>query len=128
VRTERLVAWILCLSASGQVWGTDRVVFIPRPFTGEWDAVVAACASREGDGHLTISARNVSLYESGGAVRSVRVQGPRGILVVADMSGEGERWVEPLELQLSKDSNSLSLVMQGQRLVYHRCAVTRAQP
>jgi len=121
MRTKRWMSWILCLLASGEVGAVGRVASVPRQFTGEWDTVLAACESREGDGHLTLSATQVWFYESIGPVQSVRVLGPLDIVVDAQMSGEGERWLAHYHFRLSRDKRSLRLLDEGQPVVHHRC-------
>jgi hypothetical protein len=99
-----------------------RVAAIPRPFTGEWNAVLASCEGREGDGHVTVSTTQLSFYESSGAVSAVRVLGPLDIVVDAEMAGEGETWLDHLHFRLSSDKRSLTVLGMGaQPWVLYRC-------
>lgn len=118
----------LCVLASGQVGAVGRVASIPRQFTGEWDTVLAACKSREGDDHLSLSTAQVWFYESIGPVQSLRVLGPLDIVVDAQMSGEGETWLAHYHFRLSRDKRSLSLLDEGQPVVYQRCPMPLPRP
>jgi hypothetical protein len=119
---KRLVLGLLCLFASCQIGAVGRVASIPRPFTGEWNAVLASCEGREGDGHVTLSAAQLSFYESVGSVSSVRVLGPLDIVVDAEMAGEGQTWLDHLHFRLSSDKRSLTVLGMGpQPWVLHRC-------
>jgi len=116
-----LVLGLLCLFASGRIESADRVAAIPRLFTGEWNAVLASCEGREGDGHVTLSARQLSFYENAGSVSSVRILGPLDIVVDAEMAGEGQTWLDHLHFRLSSDKHSLTLLGMGQPWLLHRC-------
>jgi len=122
--SKRWRCWVLltlCLFSSGQIGAGQVASSVRRPFRGEWDTAPAACESGESDGHLSLSATRIAFYESIGPVTSVRLQGPLDIVVDAQMSGEGETWLAHYHFRLSRDKRSLSLLDEGQPVVYQRC-------
>ena len=71
---------------------------IPARYIGVWDYVGGTCAP-ESDMRMEIAPREITFYESYGAVAGV---GQDGADAIADlmMEGEGETWVQVMRLSL----------------------------
>jgi hypothetical protein len=54
-------------------------------------------------------------------VKKVIVNGPLDIVIVAEISGEGDTWQSDIHLRLSPDKNSLTDVSNERPLVRYRC-------
>lgn len=86
---------------------------IPEPFTGEWNADLAACGTQDSDSRLRIAPAELTFYESGGTVGVVAAQGPSDVSVTAAMSGEGESWTAEYRFTLSPDGQTLTTSYSG---------------
>lgn len=81
---------------------------IPPQFHGEWNEDIASCGTGLNDSRLRIEATRMRFYESGGQVRGAFTQGPFEMIVVLDMSGEGETWIAAYHFVLASDGQHLS--------------------
>ncbi len=81
---------------------------VPERFRGEWNSERADCGVRENDSTLTISANQMDLYESSGPVLGVFSNDPREVLIVANISGEGETSISTFRFSVSADGNRLT--------------------
>lgn len=89
VQTLSLLIGLGSLTQSSHV--DERV--IPAAFQGEWNERVEDCGTGNNDSRLRISASEVRFYESGGRVRGAFLHGPYELIIVLDMSGEGQTWM-----------------------------------
>jgi len=94
---------------------------LPAAFHGVFDQDRAACAAASSITRLNVDARTLRFHESIGEVRSIAVETPRAISVVADWQGEGESWRNTHRLGLSEDGGTLTVAGEGTNLVRVRC-------
>ena len=102
-------------------WPTETRRSVPAPFRGEWEVDGRLCGTGEGDGRLVVSAGQLEFYESIGPVRAVIVETPLDVTVVAELSGEGETWLERHRFRLSRDHRTLEDAFEGGSVTRHRC-------
>ncbi len=93
---------------------------IPAPFFGEWSVDLRTCGPRNVD-PLRITAREMNFFESGGKVMGVFSHGALELVVVADMSGEGNEWLGAYRFNLSPDGRRLTMSFDGMKTVRQRC-------
>jgi hypothetical protein len=82
------------------------VAELPAAFLGVWDAD-PACPSTS-DTRLTVSAAELTFFESGAMIKKVTVKSPDEAIVDADFSGEGETWSRSVHLKLGDDGKTLT--------------------
>ena len=83
---------------------------VPAAFIGKWDSGPKPCGySYRSDMQLDVTATELTFFESGGSVKSVKVNGPNDIVAEVAMSGEGEEWKKSLHMVLSEDGKALTL-------------------
>ncbi|GAB2509526.1 hypothetical protein [Lysobacter humi (ex Lee et al. 2017)] len=100
----------------------QRVTSIPAAFQGEWNSMPKQCGSALDDSRLVISAGTIQWYESRGPVRAVVAQGAREIALIAELSGEGERWLSMSHFRLDASGRKLTDVSnEATPVVRHRC-------
>lgn len=80
---------------------------IPARFQGVWDYEGGTC-SPESDLRLEISDRDITFYESYGAVSGIGQDGEDAIADLV-MEGEGDSWVQPTRLSLVETSDGIRL-------------------
>ncbi len=79
---------------------------LPAGFLGVWDANPACPATS--DTKLTVTATDLTFFESGATIRKVTVKSATDAVVDADFSGEGETWTRSMHLELSGDGKTLT--------------------
>jgi len=79
---------------------------LPAGFLGVWDANPACPATS--DTRLTVSAADLTFFESSAAIKKVTAKSSNEAVVDADFSGEGETWSRSLHLKLSDDGKLLT--------------------
>ncbi len=79
---------------------------LPAGFVGVWD-VNPACPATS-DTKLTVSATDLTFFESGGNIRKVTVKSADETIVDADFSGEGDTWSRSVHMKLSDDGKTLT--------------------
>ena len=95
---------------------------IPQAFRGVWSANDICRKDEFDDSKLTITARDLQYYESGGSVISVTVRSARDIVVKAKFSGEDQSWTDKGEFRLSRNGNMLISVFRDRTsFARHRC-------
>jgi hypothetical protein len=95
---------------------------IPEAFRGVWNADGICRKGEPDDSKLTITARELRYYESGGSVISVAVRDTRKIAVKAKFGGEGETWIDTEEFRLSPNGDSLTAIFRnGTSFMRRRC-------
>ena len=96
---------------------------IPSVLHGRWGLTRADCTSERGEstGLITISASNISFYESVARPAEIHKATPSSIHAEFAFVGEGERWTKPMMWSVA--GNKLTRVdsEEGLRLVYTRC-------
>ena len=81
---------------------------VPAAFIGEWNTDPKDCGKGHGEGTLTIEARRIFFYESGGPIEAVTVKAPGLIQIAARLTGEGETWTDVTTFRLSADGKTLT--------------------
>jgi hypothetical protein len=85
-------------------------------------ALVPTCGTGNNDSRLRINAREARFYESGGRVRGAFLHGPYDLIIVLDMSGEGQTWMASHHFILASDGSHLSSRSDdGSLLPRYRC-------
>ena len=93
---------------------------IPEPWIGEWNSDLEDCGTGNNDSRLRIEPNRVLFYEGGGMVRGAFLHGPFEIVIVLDMSGEGETWIAAHHFIMS--ANGHHIMTDGDDpLVRYRC-------
>jgi hypothetical protein len=81
---------------------------IPERFQGEWSKTLASCQDlRTDDVAIRITSSGIYFYESMGKVVTVATHGSSDLAIILNMGGEGEAWMQTIQLRLSKDRNTL---------------------
>jgi len=93
-------------ASSAAASASEAAAELPAGFLGVWD-VNPACPSTS-DTKLTVSATDLTFFESGATIRKVTVKSPNEAVIDADFSGEGETWSRSLHLKLSDDGKLLT--------------------
>lgn len=118
---NHLVAILLAVSSFG-LNAAERVDSVPAHFLGEWSADTRACGSDAGDSMLVIKSRHILYWGSSGPIKAVVTRGPREIMLISELSGEGETWLGNSHFTLSADGNALTAVDQADKpFVRYRC-------
>ena len=93
---------------------------IPEAWIGEWNSNLEDCGTGNNDSRLRIEPNRVLFYEGGGMVRGAFLHGPFEIVIVLDMSGEGQTWIAAHHLVMS--ANGQYIRTDGDEpLVRYRC-------
>jgi len=100
----------------------DVVKQVPGQFLGEWNSNLKDCGKHSDDSTLEIHPTSITLYESGGPLKAIVVNGKFEIAMIAELSGEGETWLTTLQFQLSADKKKLTATkVPGTEVVRYRC-------
>jgi hypothetical protein len=83
---------------------------IPQSFWGEFNEQVADCGTGNNDSRLRVSWDRLHFYESVGGLREFPRNSDGSIIVVAEQSGEGQRWTSIYQLRLSADGSRLTVI------------------
>ena len=98
---------------------------VPAAFRGEWNERLEDCGTGNNDSRLEIGARDVQFYESGGQVRGAFLNGTYEIIIVLNMSGEGQTWLASHQFTLASDGSHLSSrSADGSLFTRYRCPRT----
>jgi hypothetical protein len=82
---------------------------IPRAFWGAYASQASACGQAGDDGRLVITATKLTFGESSATLKEVIEQPGGGLVVMAEFSGEGERWSSMRAFQLSDSGATLTM-------------------
>lgn len=94
---------------------------LPAAFVGKWDAPPKPCStSYRAEMQLDVTPTDLSYFESGGKVKSVKVNSPTDVVADLAMSGEGETWEKSIHMVLSGDGKTLT-IDEGKGGVRVRC-------
>ena len=108
------------VSISGQAID-ERV--IPDTWIGEWNENLEDCGTGNNDSRLRIERDRVLFYESGGMVRGAFLRGPFEIVIVLDMSGEGQTWIDTHQFVMSASGTYIRTTGE-EPMVRYRCPST----
>ncbi|KAK0361244.1 hypothetical protein LTR94_024117 [Friedmanniomyces endolithicus] len=100
-----------CLASAAQA--DERTV--PERFRGEWNSNPADCGTPDNDSIVVIAADRIDFYESSGRVRGAFLDGANEVLVVVEISGEGETSTTAIRFSLSPDGDRLTELRQSFR-------------
>jgi hypothetical protein len=108
------------LAAPAPVPG-DVQFTMPAGFQGEWNENLEHGTGLN-DSRLRITATTIRFYESGGPVKAVVRRGSFEIMLITELSGEGQSWLAAHRLILSSDGSYLTAPSEeGRDLVRYRC-------
>jgi hypothetical protein len=93
---------------------------VPARFQGEWAASLAQCG-KDSESRLVIGAAQIRFYESEGTIKAVVTRGERELALIAELSGEGETWLDFSHFRLSADQKTLTDITGERAFVRHRC-------
>lgn len=93
---------------------------IPASFRGVYDESREACG-RPSEYRLRVSDKALRFHESIGTIVDVAVRDPRGISILADYEGEGEKWQSRRQLDLAEDGATLVVSGDGTSMTRVRC-------
>ena len=91
---------------------------IPEAFRGTYDQDERSCG-RPSQYRLIIDSTELRFHESSGKVRTVKVESPTRIEILADYQGEGETWQNVRTLEL--DGKRLNISGEGTSADRVRC-------
>ena len=98
------------------------VTTLPSGFVGKWDEGPKPCGtSYRSQMQLDIAATEMSFFESGGTVKSVKVTSPTDIVAEVAMAGEGDTWTSTMHMVLTDDGKTLT-IDEGKAGIRTRCA------
>jgi hypothetical protein len=92
------------------IQGAAPLLEIPRPFWGEYNERLSDCGTGNNESRLRISWDRLRFYDSTGELRELMRQPDGAIIVVAEHSGEGQRWSSVYQLRLSAERDRLTVV------------------
>ncbi len=95
-------------SASAVPTPPDVQFTMPAEFQGEWNANPQHCGTGFNDSRLRIAATTLRFYESGGPVKAVVRRGSFEVIVVVELSGEGQSWLASHRFVLSSDGSYIN--------------------
>jgi hypothetical protein len=114
------MAGLIALTGCAAQAQTPDERFIPDPWLGEWNENLEDCGTGNNDSRLRIEANRVLFYEGGGMVRGAFLHGPFEIVVVLDMTGEGQTWIAAHHFIMSASGHYIS-TDGDDPLVRYRC-------
>ena len=102
---------------------SDSNFVVPESLVGSWASSPASCGSDADDLALRITPRQIVHWESDGPIKAVVVLGNE-IALIAELSGEGETWLNAVKFELSADGRRLtdSTTVPGKEIVRYRCS------
>ena len=114
----------LMLTAVATALAAERVDSVPSQFVGTWDP--EGCRHEYGDLRIRITPTRVRHWESEGPIVTVALRGEHEIVIVSELSSEGETWLSARRYTLQDDALVDEDTVPGQRLVRRRCAAVTA--
>lgn len=97
----------LCILLSAIVGCSYQAHDIPAQFQGEWVRDLRYCGKAD-PASLNISVQKLEYWESLGKVKSVISRAGDELALIAEFSGEGERWLGFAHFKLSVDNERLT--------------------
>ena len=86
----------------------NPVQAVPEQFLGSWGTSLADCGGKADDASLHIEAGRISYHGGSGPLRAVVVRGKKEVAWVAELTGEGQPWLDASAFVLSADGNQLT--------------------
>lgn len=121
-------AAVLLAVSSFSLGAAERVDVVPARFLGEWSADIKSCGSDVDDFVLVIKPRHIAFWESSGPIKAVVANGPREIMLIAEVSGEGFIWLSNSHFTLSADGNALTAIDRtDNEFIRFRCPARQAE-
>lgn len=114
---------MVSLIAGGAIAGETQPS-IPARFQGLWMSNLKQCSFLS-DTQLKITAKELHFYESHGSVRSIKIKGKSDLYLIADFSGEGEKWQQSLRFRLSSDQKRLTDITDKTPFIRYRCPIRK---
>ncbi len=109
------------VSSSAPMSSATAVATLPAGFVGKWDEGPKPCNTEyRSQMQLDIAATQMSFFESGGTVKSVKINSPTDIVAEVAMAGEGETWTSKMHMVLTDDGKTLT-IDEGKAGVRKRC-------
>lgn len=110
------------VSSAAPVSSAAAVATLPAGFVGKWDEGPKPCSTEyRSQMQLDIAATELSFFESGGTVKSVKINSPTDIVAEVAMAGEGDTWTSSMHMVLTDDGKTLT-IDEGKAGVRTRCA------
>ncbi len=98
------------VSNAGARSSAASVAELPAGFVGKWDAPPRPCGtSYRGEMQLDVTPTELSFFESGGTIKSVKINGPTDVVADVAMSGEGETWEKSMRMVLTDNGKTLTI-------------------
>lgn len=109
-------------SSAAPVSSAAAAATLPAAFVGKWDALPKPCSTDyRAEMQLDITADSLSFFESGGQVKSVKVNSLSDVVAQVSMAGEGETWERTMHMVLTDNGNTLT-IDEGKGGVRVRCS------
>jgi hypothetical protein len=121
----KILITILILFFSATVASAESHKVVPNQFIGEWHANLKYCGTDLSDSRLIISPNKIRFFESVGPVLAVVTQGKSTVIIVMELSGEGETWLSSKHFSLSADQSTLTDTTDDLNFVRYRCKNTK---
>ncbi len=117
---------ILAFLCSGVSNAAEIPKTVPKQFQGTWAATAQQCAAPVSESKLVISDQRLAFYESDGPIRDIDFDGKSELVLVVELSGEGETWLATVKFRLSEDRKTLiDVTDRHQTMTRVRCKPTR---
>lgn len=113
MKRNSIFAGCLLLAVGGAM--AQQVSKVPDAFAGKW------CGG-DLETRLEIKSNSIAFYESKGPIKTITLNGDNEMVLVAQLSGEGEKWMHTAKFRLSKDGKQLIDADTKPPLVRRRCA------
>lgn len=112
----------VALSSAGPTSSAASVTELPAGFVGKWDAPPRPCrASYRGEMQLDVTPTRLSFFESGGTIKSVKINSSTDVVADVAMSGEGETWERSMHMMLTDNGKTLT-IDEGKGGIRARCS------
>jgi hypothetical protein len=116
---------VLMLFFSGTIASAELQKVMPSQFVGEWNTELKYCGTDGSDSRLIISPGKIQFYESVGPILAIVTQGKSTVVMIAELSGEGETWLSSSHFSLSADKSKLTDTTNDLNFVRYRCKKTK---
>ena len=123
MKSRYVVAFSLVLLPAPLCAG-NPVQAVPEQFLGSWGTSLADCGGKADEASLHIEAGRISYHGGSGPLRAVVVRGKKELAWVAELTGEGQTWLDASAFVLSADGNQLAQRsgMDGEPFIRVRCS------
>lgn len=86
----------------------NPVQAVPEQFLGSWGTSLADCGGEADEASLHIEAGRISYHGGSGPLRAVVVHGKKEVAWVAELTGDGQTWLDASAFVLSADGDQLT--------------------